>query len=124
MNHESAPAAWASPGRRGRGTVTLEQVAELAGVSRATASRAITGSSRVSGESRRAVERAAARLGYVPNPAARSLVTRRSGLIGLVIPEPTTRLFGDPFFSRLILGVSEQLALGDRQLVLFAPQSP
>ena len=58
---------------------TLKEVAQLAGVSRATASRVFTESPRVSEEARRAVERAARRLRYVPNRAARSLVTRRSG---------------------------------------------
>jgi DNA-binding LacI/PurR family transcriptional regulator len=106
-----------------RARATLEEVAELAGVSRATVSRVINGSPRVSPDARRAVEQAAARLGYVPNRAARSLVTRRSDSIGLVIPEPTSLLFGDPFFPRLVRGVSEALAPRELQLVLFMPQS-
>jgi DNA-binding LacI/PurR family transcriptional regulator len=102
---------------------TLEEVAELAGVSRATASRVITGSPRVSPDARRSVERAARKLGYVPNRAARSLVRRRTDSIGLVIPEPTTQLFGDPFFPRLVRGVNEEAAARGFQLVLFTPQS-
>jgi DNA-binding LacI/PurR family transcriptional regulator len=102
----------------------LKEVAQLAGVSRATASRVFTASPRVSDEARRSVERAARRLGYVPNRAARSLVTGRSDSVALVIPEPTTRLFGDPFFPRLLRGISELLSSHDLQLVLFAPQSP
>lgn len=58
------------------------------------------------------------RLGYVPNPAARSLVTRRSGFIALIIPEQTTSLFGDPFFPRLLVGISSELAASNVQLVL------
>src|ERR687887_847618 len=57
-----------SLGQRGR--ATLEEVAELAGVSRATVSRVINGKPRVSRETRVAVERAATRLGYVPNRPA------------------------------------------------------
>jgi DNA-binding LacI/PurR family transcriptional regulator len=110
-----------SAGQRGR--ATLEEVAELAGVSRATVSRVINGKPRVSRETRVAVERAATRLGYVPNRAARSLVTRRSDSIGLVIPEPTGQFFGDPFFPRLVRGVTEGLAEPGVQLVLFMPQS-
>ena len=106
-----------------RGRATLEEVAELAGVSRATVSRVINGKPRVSRETRQAVERAASRLGYVPNRAARSLVTRRSDSIGLVIPEPTGQFFGDPFFPRLVRGVTEGLAEPGVQLVLFMPQS-
>jgi DNA-binding LacI/PurR family transcriptional regulator len=106
-----------------RGRATLEEVAELAGVSRATVSRVINGKPRVSRETRVAVERAATRLGYVPNRAARSLVTRRNDSIGLVIPEPTAQFFNDPFFPRLVKGVTEGLAEPGVQLVLFMPQS-
>jgi DNA-binding LacI/PurR family transcriptional regulator len=110
-----------SPALRAR--ATLEEVAELAGVSRATVSRVINGKPRVSRETRVAVERAATRLGYVPNRAARSLVTRRNDSIGLVIPEPTAQFFNDPFFPRLVKGVTEGLAEPGVQLVLFMPQS-
>ncbi|OZB88194.1 MAG: LacI family transcriptional regulator, partial [Microbacterium sp. 14-71-5] len=67
---------------------TLEQVAAKAGVSRSTASRAINGGLRVSPEALLAVEAAVADLGYSPNRAARSLVTRRTDSIALVVPEP------------------------------------
>src|SRR6266545_2962909 len=106
-----------------RDRATLEEVAELAGVSRATVSRVINGKPRVSRETRVAVERAAARLGYVPNRAARSLVTRRNDSIGLVIPEPSGQFFNDPLFPRLVRGVTEGLAEPGVQLVLFMPQS-
>ena len=102
---------------------TLEEVAKLAGVSRATASRVFTLSPKVSPKARRAVERAAQKLSYVPNRAARTLVTGRTDSIGLVIPEPTAMLFGDPFFPRLVRGISEVLSPRQLQLVLLAPQS-
>ncbi|GGM15538.1 LacI family DNA-binding transcriptional regulator [Nakamurella endophytica] len=66
-------------------TVTLQQVAALAGVSRSTASRALSGSPAISGETRRIVEQAAGSLGYRPNRMASGLRSRRSGLIGLVL---------------------------------------
>jgi DNA-binding LacI/PurR family transcriptional regulator len=103
--------------------ITLEHVAELAQVSRATASRVLTANPRVSPESRRAVERAARKLGYIPNHAARALATGRSEAVALVISEPTSFIFGDPFFPRLIRGISEILAARDKQLILLAPQS-
>jgi DNA-binding LacI/PurR family transcriptional regulator len=102
---------------------TLEAVALAAGVSRATVSRVVNGSSRVTPATRRVVERAIRRLGYVPNRAARSLVTRRTDSVGLVIPEPTTKLFGDPFFPRLIRGINSVLGEADHILVLLTPQS-
>ena len=63
-------------------------------------------------------------LDYVPNRAARSLVTRRTDSIGLVIPEPTTKLFDDPYFPRLVRGIGEVLGAADQQLILLTPQSP
>lgn len=103
---------------------TLDEVARVAGVSRATVSRVVNGSPKVSPDVRRSVEKAIDRLGYVPNRAARSLVTRRSGSIAVVITEPATRLFSDPFFPRIIRGVSTALAARDLQLVLLMPDDP
>jgi DNA-binding LacI/PurR family transcriptional regulator len=107
-----------------RANATLDEVARVAGVSRATVSRVVNGSPKVSPEIRRSVERAIDRLGYVPNRAARSLVTRRSESIAVVITEPATRLFSDPFFPRVIRGVSTALAARDLQLVLLMPDDP
>ena len=69
------------------GSPTLDEVARLAGVSRATASRAINGHNRVSQKARDAVDAAVRTLGYAPNPAARSLVTRRTDSVALVVPD-------------------------------------
>lgn len=97
---------------------TLDEVASAAGVSRSTASRAINGGSRVSPEAQAAVDAAVARLGYTPNRAARSLVTRRTGSIALVIPEPDGRLLADPFLTGTLRGMSHALDRTDLQLVL------
>ena len=105
-------------------SVTLDEVALAAGVSRATVSRVVNGSLRVTPRVRAAVERAVDRLGYVPNPAARMLVTRRSGSVAVVIPEPTAQLFGDPFFARLLVGISTELTAANLQLVLMITQPP
>ncbi|WP_406280200.1 LacI family DNA-binding transcriptional regulator [Embleya sp. NBC_00896] len=97
---------------------TLETVAAVAGVSRATVSRVINSSPKVSPQVREAVEAAIARTGYVPNRAARTLVTRRTDSVALVIQEPATRLFGDPYLSAIMRSVSAELADTDNQLVL------
>ncbi|GAA0851517.1 LacI family DNA-binding transcriptional regulator [Streptosporangium amethystogenes subsp. fukuiense] len=94
-------------------------MAARAGVSRATASRVVNGSTRVAPEIREAVNRAVDELGYVPNQAARSLVTQRADSIALVFPEPATRVFSeDPTFSGIIRGVSMEIEEADKQLVL------
>jgi LacI family transcriptional regulator len=74
---------------------TLQDVADSAGVHRATASRALNPATRhlVNAETADRVERAARSLGYRPNPIARSLKTSRSASIGLVIPDLTNPLF-------------------------------
>jgi DNA-binding LacI/PurR family transcriptional regulator len=102
---------------------TLEEVARVAGVSRATVSRVVNGSPRVSSDARRAVEAAVTRLGYAPNRAARSLVTRRTDSVGLVVAESDERVFGEPFFASLVRGVSEALSGSEIQLVLLLARS-
>ncbi|WP_448630010.1 LacI family DNA-binding transcriptional regulator [Cellulomonas soli] len=97
---------------------TLEEVAERAGVSRSTASRAINGGLRVSPEALAAVEAAVAELGYTPNRAARSLVTKRTDSIALVVPEPDERVLSDPFFAGTLSGLSASMADTDIQVVL------
>ena len=97
-------------------------MAELAGVSRATASRAINGSSRVSSKARDAVQEAVATLAYAPNRAARSLVTRRTDTIALVVSESESRVFSDPFFHAIVHGVAVALADTELQLLLLLAQ--
>jgi DNA-binding LacI/PurR family transcriptional regulator len=109
--------------RAGTSGVTLEQVASVARVSRATASRVMNGDQRVGPDSRAAVEAVVRELGYVPNRAARSLVTNRSDSVAVVINEPTTQVFGDPFFPRILRGISDVLAEQSMQLVLLMPQA-
>lgn len=97
---------------------TLEDVAQMAGVSRATASRVVRGDVKVAPEKVATVQAAVRELGYVPNNAARNLVSRRSGAIALIVPEHESRVFTDPFFVTAISGVSAGLAPSDEQLLL------
>ncbi|MFY0406383.1 LacI family DNA-binding transcriptional regulator [Solicola sp. PLA-1-18] len=97
---------------------TLEQVAARAGVGRGTASRVINGSSHVSDHARNAVERAVRELGYIPNQAARTLKTRRTGAVALVVSETEDRVFGEPFFATLIRGISAATGDAGYQLLL------
>ncbi|MGC4920301.1 LacI family DNA-binding transcriptional regulator [Streptomyces sp. DT197] len=106
-----------SNGRSG-GRPTLEEVAARAGVGRGTVSRVINGSPRVSETTRAAVEAAVAELGYVPNTAARALAANRTDAIALVVPEPETRFFTEPYFSDILSGIGAALAPTDLQLLL------
>jgi DNA-binding LacI/PurR family transcriptional regulator len=100
----------------GRSVPTLEAVAARAGVSRATVSRVVNGSPKVKPEVVEAVTRAIADLNYVPNRAARSLASRRTQVIALVVPESTAKVFADPFFASIVQGVA--LSLADTEYTL------
>lgn len=80
---------------------TLEDVARVAGVSRATVSRVINDVRNVDQGLRESVRTAIAQTGYTPNQAARSLVTKRTGSVALVVSEAEHRTFDDPFLGRV-----------------------
>ncbi|WBB74259.1 LacI family DNA-binding transcriptional regulator [Micromonospora sp. WMMD1128] len=104
---------------------TLEAVARRAGVSRATVSRVVNGSTTVAEPIQQAVRRAVEELGYVPNLAARSLVTQRTDSVALVLPEAATRVFSDDqVFPGIIRGAAQELEAADKQLVLMLAGSP
>lgn len=97
---------------------TLEMVAALAGVSRSTVSRVVNSSPKVTPEAIEAVNAAIATLGYVPNRAARTLASRRTQSIALVIPENTAKFFADPYFASVIQGVAMHLSKTEYTLTL------
>jgi DNA-binding LacI/PurR family transcriptional regulator len=103
---------------------TLEAVAARAGVSRATVSRVVNGGAGVRVSLVERVRRAVEELGYVPNHAARTLVTRRNGAVAVIIAEPEFRIFSDPFFAQQIRGISRELTAHDSQLVLLWVEGP
>jgi DNA-binding LacI/PurR family transcriptional regulator len=98
---------------------TLADVAALAGVSLATASRALTGSARVSEQAHHRVQEAISRLGYVRCRAPRPRATG-SGSIAAIVTESSARFFSDPFFARLLHGASRVLSHDGYQLTFLA----
>ncbi len=93
--------------------VTIRDVARKAGVSVASASRALNGHDKVAPETRERIHDAARSLRYVPHEGARSLTRRRSDAIGVVLPD----LFGE-FFSELIRGIDRIAHASGLQLLL------
>ena len=91
-------------------TLTLESIGKLAGVSRSTVSRVLNEHPDVRPEVRTRVEAIIEKTGYLPNQAARALVSNRTGLIGLVIPTEVNELFGDPYYSALVHGINDGCA--------------
>jgi LacI family transcriptional regulator len=97
---------------------TLEEVAQLAGVSRSTVSRVINDHPSVRPETREQVWQAIRKSGYQPHAVARSLVTNRTQIIGMIIPEAVTTLFTDPFFPLLLRGATEACNAHRYQMLL------
>jgi DNA-binding LacI/PurR family transcriptional regulator len=108
---------------RSAGRPTLDQVAARAGVGRGTVSRVVNGSPQVSATAKAAVELAIDELGYVPNRAARALVTQRTDSVALVVSESEERVFGEPFFAGIIRGINSVLLETPLQLWLAMAQS-
>ncbi|GAA2722514.1 LacI family DNA-binding transcriptional regulator [Cellulomonas aerilata] len=103
----------ATPPRR----ATIRDVALEAGVSRGTVSRVLNGEPYVSAEARTAIERAVAKVGYVPNAAARNLARRRSQAVGVVVHEPHSLFLEDPNIGSILLGANAALSAADHQMV-------
>jgi LacI family transcriptional regulator, gluconate utilization system Gnt-I transcriptional repressor len=84
-----------APRTRATGRVTLNDVAQLAGVSPITVSRALRGERAVNAELVARVNAAVAKLGYVPDPAARALASRHSAQVAVLVPMLSNALFVD-----------------------------
>jgi DNA-binding LacI/PurR family transcriptional regulator len=84
----------------------------------------VNGLATVNPKLRAKVQRAVDELAYVPNQAARSLMTRRTDALALLVSEPDVRVFSDPYFSGIIRGVSQEINAAGLQLVLLMAQTP
>jgi LacI family transcriptional regulator, galactose operon repressor len=92
---------------------TIHDVAQAAGVSVSTASRALSGRRKVSPEARRAVLAASERLGYRANTVARSLRMQSTASVGMVVPG-----ISNPYFPLLVEAVERTLSAEGRELLL------
>ncbi len=90
---------------RDDGKVTLEMVAQSAGVSPSTVSRILNGTAVVSDDKRQAVDHAIATLGFVPNPVARGLAGGRTLSVGVI-----TQTIDSPFFGGALRGIEGELS--------------
>lgn len=100
-------------------TPTIHDVARAAGASIATVSRALNGGA-VSPAARARIERAVAQLGYRRNDVARGLVTGRSGLVGVILPD----LIG-PLYAQMARGIEDELdARGMHAMVVTDHREP
>lgn len=95
---------------RGSKRITLHDVAQKAGVSRSTASRALNGSKRIGRQTTQRVKDAARSLGFVANAQGRALAIGRSETISILITEPLDELLSDPTYGAFLRGISEELS--------------
>jgi len=101
--------------------VTIADVASAAGVSKTAVSFAFNNPDRLGQTTLERVLGVAHELGYTPHPAARALSMRRSGTIGVLIPQGLSTVFANPFFSELIQGLGEGCEEHDLTLLLVPP---
>jgi LacI family transcriptional regulator, galactose operon repressor len=97
-------------------STTSHDVARAAGVSQPTVSRALRGDPRVAEATRRRVTRAAARLGYVPSDRGRSLSTRRSGRVAVVVDD-----LDNPFYLELLDALHDRLERANTRMLVLTP---
>ncbi|KUH35647.1 MULTISPECIES: LacI family DNA-binding transcriptional regulator [Streptomyces] len=110
--------------RSGTKRPTLDVVAARAGVSKSSVSRVVNGEHTVAPEIRDAVMRVVRELGYVPNAAARKLVTRRTDAVAMVVSDPPQGVLSDdPLFSTVVRAASRELEAADKQVVLMLAES-
>jgi DNA-binding LacI/PurR family transcriptional regulator len=104
--------------------VTIDLVAKAAGVSRATVSRVMNGTAKVSPEREKAVKKAIAKYNFTPNSTARRLAGGRSGLIALLMEESSEEFFLNPFWGQVVQGFSNAITeAGLHPLLLVRPKS-
>jgi LacI family transcriptional regulator len=100
--------------------MNLEDVARKAGVSRSTVSRVINDDPKVSVKTRERVWEVIRRENFTPNPAARALVTRRTEIIGIVIPTVENIFFTDNnYFTQILAGASQMARQNDYAMLLW-----
>ena len=100
---------------------TIADVARRAGVSRTAVSFAFNDPGRLSRDTLERIHAVAHELGYYPNPVARSLISKRIGAIGLVIPQHTAVLFANPFFAELLRGIGHVCDRHNLSVLLVPP---
>src|SRR6185437_1336861 len=95
---------------------TSHDVARVAGVSQPTVSRALRDAPRLSEETRLRVQEAARALGYVPSQRGRSLATRSTGQVGIVVSD-----LGNPFYLQVLDALHQELRRAGLRMLVLTP---
>jgi DNA-binding LacI/PurR family transcriptional regulator len=101
--------------------VTISQIAKEAGVSKTAVSFAFNDPSQLSSNTVRHIKEIAERLGYTPDPIARSMTTRRTNALGLLLPQDIATALANPFYTQFIRGIGKVCGRFGLTLMLVPP---
>ncbi|WP_084489698.1 substrate-binding domain-containing protein [Desulfotignum balticum] len=97
---------------------TINEIAQRAGVSVSTVSRALNNKKGVGRKMRGKIISIADEINYFPHSSARALVQKRIGVIGVVIPRTSEFAFQNPFYPKMLMGISSTAQMHDYNLML------
>lgn len=100
---------------------TITDIASRAGVSKTTVSFALNDPSRISAETYARVMAIVTELGYVPDPVARTLTTKRLGALGLLLPQPIDEALRNPYLCEVLRGIGEVCEEHELSLTMLPP---
>jgi len=100
---------------------TITDIASRAGVSKTTVSFALNDPSRISAETYGRIMAIVTELGYVPDPVARTLTTKRLGALGLLLPQPIDEALRNPYLCEVIRGIGEVCEEHELSLTMLPP---
>ncbi|HJZ48388.1 MAG TPA: LacI family DNA-binding transcriptional regulator, partial [Roseiflexaceae bacterium] len=101
--------------------VTISQIAKEAGVSKTAVSFAFNDPSQLSPNTVRHIREIAEQLGYTPDPIARSMTTRRTNALGLLLPQDIATALANPFYTQFIRGIGKVCGRVGLTLMLVPP---
>jgi alanine racemase len=101
--------------------ITINDIARQAGVSKTAVSFAFNDPARLPEETVQRILKIADDLGYIPNPVARSLTSKRTGNIGVLFPQPLSDVLANPYTTELLCGISRACGRADYNMLLVSP---
>lgn len=104
--------------------ITIKDIAKAANVSPSTVSRVVSGHTRISKATTDKVKRIMEEMGYHPNAMAKSLVSKTTNTLAILLPRPAEELFQDSFFGELLRGILAQSSRAGYDMLLSAATSP
>lgn len=100
--------------------LTIQQIADLAGVNKATVSRVLNGSSSISEKTRQKVEKIMKQYNYVPNSIARGLAFKKTFTVGFCFDYTDKRAYANPFFYKVLQGIEEIVYQNDHLFLMMS----